>query len=713
MLRPRSRTQDLCALAEPWQQVLGEIATRYRLLFLGYGGNDLGFMKFLADGLAPGRCAFEPMWGFFSPNPQAEEQQSLPANPLVHRFLQNQGGALFPVPSFDVVMRAVLEETGTPPPTAEDVKVRTEEIVAVFRSGQESAEHEWRAISLDKTVGQMSQAIPPVMSVEETNRDVDGFDWRIRARAAATTDEAIALYKEALRRTPDDLDLIVAYATYLHRHDVQYDDAEMLYRRAFDQTKATAVKREHAWWIGNYALFLEKARKDLDLAEALYRRALNADSKRASHLGNYARFLKNERRNFDLAEEYFGRAVEADPKNANLLGAFAVFLENQRKDFDRAEEYYRCAVEADPKHASNLGNYADFLEQRRKDFDRAEDFYQRAVETDPKHAGNLGFYALFLQNQRKDFDRAEKYYQLALEADPKHANNLGYYALFLQNQRKDFDQAKQFYQRAVEADPKHANNLGNYAFFLHNQRKDFDSAEEHYQRAIDADPKHANNLGNYAVFLQIQRKDLDRAEEFYRRAVEADPKYAEHLGNYAAFLWKCVNKPDLAALRFAELEQLDGLSADALFYCSVFCQLQLKDPSRAEALYNRALAVDDRHAASLANSIQLLLVRGEEKVARERLALLDSIPEVPEDVQLDAAFYRLAHFAESWPTGLKLVKDWVTRGVRSEGWDFSPNLQRAAVTGHANLPLLEALARVITAGADPAILDAFPEWQAA
>jgi hypothetical protein len=55
----------------------------------------------------------------------------------------------------------------------------------------------------------------------------------------------------------------------------------------------------------------------------------------------------------------------------------------------------------------------------------------------------------------------------------------------------------------------------------------------------------------------------------------------------------------------------------------------------------------------------------------------------------------------------------LAKGARSSGWDFSPNHQRAVQDGHANVPLLVDLARVISEGADPSILEQYPEWQAA
>ena len=113
--------------------------------------------------------------------------------------------------------------------------------------------------------------------------------------------------------------------------------------------------------LGNYANFLKNIRKDYDRAEEYYQKALEADPQQAINLGNYAIFLADNRKDYDRAEEYYQKALEADPQNANNLGNYANFLKNIRKDYDRAEGYYQKALEADPQHANNLGNYAGFL----------------------------------------------------------------------------------------------------------------------------------------------------------------------------------------------------------------------------------------------------------------------------------------------------------------------------------------------------------------
>lgn len=118
-------------------------------------------------------------------------------------------------------------------------------------------------------------------------------------------------------------------------------------------------------------------------------------------LGNYASFLTDIRKDHDIAEIFYKRAIDADFKHTINLGNYGIFLTDIRKDHDAAEAFFKRAIDTDPKHASILGNYANFLTYIRKDHDAAEAFYKRSIDADQKNAGNLGNYGQFLIARRR------------------------------------------------------------------------------------------------------------------------------------------------------------------------------------------------------------------------------------------------------------------------------------------------------------------------
>jgi tetratricopeptide (TPR) repeat protein/ABC-type cobalamin/Fe3+-siderophores transport system ATPase subunit len=290
---------------------------------------------------------------------------------------------------------------------------------------------------------------------------------------------------------------------------------------------------QNANQLGNLAVQAQYVDKNYDLAEKLYRQAIEADPNDAEWLARFAVFMDDICKDYDQAESLYRRAIAADDKDARNLGNCAVFMQTIRKDYDQAESLYRRTIAADPTHAHHLGNFAWFMHYIRKDYDQAESLYRQAIAADPNHALNLGNFAAFMQIIRQDYDQAESLYQRAIAADPNHAGILGNFAWFMHYIRKDYDQAESLYRRAIAADEKHANNLGNFANFMKDIRKDYDQVESLYQRAIAADLNHADILGRFAIFLHVYRKDYAQAQTLYLRALELAPNDANLMGNLA------------------------------------------------------------------------------------------------------------------------------------------------------------------------------------
>ncbi len=199
-----------------------------------------------------------------------------------------------------------------------------------------------------------------------------------------------------------------------------------------------------------------------------------------------------------------------------------------------------------------------------------------------------------------------------------------------------------------------------------------------YRAGLDALPRSAPLLGNYAIFLNNDRKDYDRAEEYYKRAIEADPKHPTILGNYAVFL-KNVSK----------------------------------DYDRAEEYYRRAIEADPKNATNLGNYAGFLFARGRLVEAIDYIERAEAAQEKGSTLEPELLFYRAAHIKDSWPSVLARLKQVLESGTRSPGWRLEANIERASKDGHPNVPLLRALASVITEGGDLSLLNAYPEWVAA
>jgi cellulose biosynthesis protein BcsQ len=80
-----------------------------------------------------------------------------------------------------------------------------------------------------------------------------------------------------------------------------------------------------------------------------------------ARIGGYASFEWFKRNNADVADAMFRRALELDPRHPIILDNYATFLHDAKKDVESAVTMYQRALEADPTHAEILGNYARAL----------------------------------------------------------------------------------------------------------------------------------------------------------------------------------------------------------------------------------------------------------------------------------------------------------------------------------------------------------------
>jgi tetratricopeptide (TPR) repeat protein len=85
-----------------------------------------------------------------------------------------------------------------------------------------------------------------------------------------------------------------------------------------------------------------------------------SESEDASLLGHMALMAEIDNKP-ETAEALYKRAIEADPNHANSLGNYASFLADVRKNHNAAEVFYKRSIEAAPTDSTHLGNYGQFL----------------------------------------------------------------------------------------------------------------------------------------------------------------------------------------------------------------------------------------------------------------------------------------------------------------------------------------------------------------
>lgn len=313
-------------------------------------------------------------------------------------------------------------------------------------------------------------------------------------------------------------------------------------------------------------------------------------------------------------------------------------------------------------------------------FEPTEAFHREQLRRKPDDANTYNNYGAYLVDVKKDPEKALRAYLRALELDPDHALALGNYGILVWRHRGELDEAERILQRAVKADPIQTVTYAKYAEFLCEARGNFDDAEALIREGLAINPRDENLLLAFA-HLKAMRREYLESERLFEAYLTLGPRNADTLTNYAA------------------VSYLNGADADSCI-----------------ALYREALAEQSDLPCALVNLAQLLFCKGQPNDHNDREAerlIAHRLAHVPErSIQLEAWFYRFAHVEARRLEALGRIHSLIDSGVRSVGWNFSCNLQRASREKPQERELLKTLAEVINGSQNADSLLEFTEWRA-
>ena len=409
---------------------------------------------------------------------------------------------------------------------------------------------------------------------------------------------------------------------------------------------------------------------DVNGAEAMYNELLSSRPS-GTFLGDYAIFLHRRKRDFAQAEAFYVRALQLHPHQSSVHLKYAGFLRHVKKDLKGADAAYRMAIETDKTNADAIGSYASFLHGVLGKIEMAGELYAEAIKQDTFHANNLCNYGLFLSEEKGKYALAEELYKRALTHSPRHANTLYNYAVMLDSHLGRKHEAEDLYRRSLEVEPKHAFALYNLAVLLEDEVSAQERSEDRlakqqaggggggggvqapptiearlvkrqevaalYARAVDCDPKDATTTADYGRYLLTRIEDADKAEEVLFKAAQLDPDNAvavynlalllhRHRGNLSgaeALLSKLAHK-HVASLQLLARVQLDKFRASQdqrdLEDCLLNFQRameQLKDPALCMLEYLKVVleSGSNRQRVRAMGAVEACM--GAKKVARE------------------------------------------------------------------------------------------------
>lgn len=310
-------------------------------------------------------------------------------------------------------------------------------------------------------------------------------------------------------------------------------------------------------FIGDYAIFLHRRKRDFAKAQMFYTKSLSLFPKQSSMHLKYAGFLRHVKKDIKGAEDHYKKAIETNPLNADALGSYASFLHGISGNISHAQQLYEEAIRIDDTHTNNLCNYSLFLSEEKKNYELAETHYKRALEYSPKHANSLYNYAVMLDTHCKRKGEAETLYRRCIEEEPRHSFALYNIAVLLEEKYTQWEQevrnehqkvlsqslnndiemkikeVSHFYQRAVDADTKDATTMADCGRYMLSKMKEADVAYDYLKGALDIDPKNEVALYNLGILLYKHRSELHLSEDYLKKLVTIAPKHGAALQQLA------------------------------------------------------------------------------------------------------------------------------------------------------------------------------------
>lgn len=192
--------------------------------------------------------------------------------------------------------------------------------------------------------------------------------------------KAIEAAKKALEYNPENMDLY-RYIAPLYYQMKEYDKAIDTYNDALALVDSVQNNELYSDLLGGKGDVLV-AMGDSVGAFNLYDHALSICPGNSSVMNNYAYFLSLSDKNLDKAESMAAKAVNANPNNATFIDTYA-WVYFKKKNYDMALFYIKSAIyNADEPSADIIEHYGDILYMTGEK-DEAVKQWEKALELSP------------------------------------------------------------------------------------------------------------------------------------------------------------------------------------------------------------------------------------------------------------------------------------------------------------------------------------------
>ena len=342
------------------------------------------------------------------------------------------------------------------------------------------------------------------------------------------------------------------------------DEAVRLYRRALK------AEPDHADTLFYFASLLSREPHGCEEAIALLHRALVVEPNDVYVLNSLANLLSDGsaagRRE---AEALLRRALVLDPDHVNSVLILALLLSEEPSTLEEAEALYRRALVLDPDHMHALVNLAELLRTKPSGCEEAAALYRRALTVEPETMRVMVNLALLLEKQLGGREEAEALNRRALVVDPDNFYVLNNLAVLLSKEPSGHEEAEALCRRALVLAPDDLDVLDALGYLLAKDPERLAEAEQLLRRTLEIDPHYCWALGDLGVVVSARggAGALAEALQLCERAAGAAAEKDAHAHASATLGIVLLRGGDAAAARqkLADARRLDAscvLAAD-------------------------------------------------------------------------------------------------------------------------------------------------------
>lgn len=256
------------------------------------------------------------------------------------------------------------QAAGSEAPTGAQREKSPHDVYGEDSDEEDDEKEEWGE---DEHTGSASVAIEEIKRIK---------DLRVLAKQherAGRIDDAEETYLEALEVDPTDIRTLDKYAIFLHRRRGELPRAAAFFRRAIQECVPSLLRHSR----------IDVKQEDTASPTPIphhSRGAMRADAV-TQVLLHYGRFLQRAQGDINLAEDVFRKAVEVSPTDAGALGSLGRFL---------------ASDSIDPREPLPDVQSPEMLRMK-----EAENCFTRALRIEPDNVVHILWYAKLLKSMRK------------------------------------------------------------------------------------------------------------------------------------------------------------------------------------------------------------------------------------------------------------------------------------------------------------------------